>query len=176
MLYLASTAHGQLPIKISPNQRDIQNRESALESLGRRDTSFLYEREKLVTQLELRNDFRKLQIVNNELMKRVFKSSSPATPEITGKEVRSSLGEIQKLAKRLRVNLALPEIKTATPASDLSLSPGLLLLDRAIMDFVDNPLFQHPKVFDADLAMQAGRDLSAILQLSDFLRKLTKGN
>jgi hypothetical protein len=42
------------------------------------------------------------------------------------------------------------------------------------MSFVENPLFKQPRVYDAELATQAGTDLNEIVRLSDLLRKLSK--
>ena len=163
-------SQAQVPRRLSA-QEQIQNREWALSNLRRDVQPEQPAREKLLAQIALRNDFRKLQVVNNDLMKRVFKPSGSQT--ITEKEIRSSLGEIKKLAERLRANFGLPQIETDEPAN-LSLRPGLLQLDKAIMSFVDNPLLQELRVYDAELASQAGRDLSDVLRLAEALRKLAK--
>ena len=129
-------------------------------------------REKLLAQVAVRNDFRKLQVVNNDLMKRVFKPAN--TQPITEKEIRSRLGEIKKLAERLRESFALPKIEAEEPANNLALRPGLLQLDEAIIRFVDNPSFKELRVYDAELASQAAKDLDEVTRLAEALRKLTK--
>jgi hypothetical protein len=99
---------------------------------------------------------------------------------ITPKEIRASLGEIKKVAQRLRANFNLPEVESQKnsggSAYNVTLSPGLLLLDETVMRFVENPFFQQPKVLDTELASLAAKDLNEILRLTDFLRKLTKEN
>jgi hypothetical protein len=152
--------------------QEVQNREWALSNIRREVTVDHTAREKLLTQLALRNDFRKLQIVNNDLMKRVFKSSG--TENITSKEIRSKLGEIKKLAERLRVSFGLPEIEADEQANDLALRPGLLQLDKAIISFVDNPLFQELRVYDAEQASQAAKDLREVSRFAETLRRLAK--
>ena len=129
-------------------------------------------REKLLAQVAVRNDFRKLQVVNNELMKRVFKPAN--TQPITEKEIRSRLGEIKKLAERLRESFALPKVEAEEPANNLALRPGLLQLDEAIIRFVDNPSFKELRIYDAELASQAAKDLNEVMRLAEALRKLTK--
>lgn len=129
-------------------------------------------REKLLAQVAVRNDFRQLQVINNDLMKRVFKSAD--TQPITEKEIRSKLGEIKKLAERLRESFALPKIEAEEPANSLALRPGLLQLDEAIIRFVDNPSFKELRVYDAELASQAAKDLNEVTRLAEALRKLTK--
>ena len=98
---------------------------------------------------------------------------SPESERISNKEIRVRLGEMKKLAKRLWSNLGLPE---ATPGgeTDVALPAGLRQLDQAVMSFVDNPLFQQPRVFDAEMASRAAGDLSEVVRLADVLRKLTK--
>jgi hypothetical protein len=170
LLLSVSNSHAQLPKRPSA-QEQIQNRGWALSNLRRDAGVEQPTREKLLAQVALKNDFRKLQVVNNDLMKRVFKPSG--TQKITEQEIRSSLGEIKKLAERLRVNFGLPKLEADEPAN-VSLRPGLLQLDKAIMSFVDNPLLQELRVYDAELASQAGRDLSDVSRLAEALRKLTK--
>jgi hypothetical protein len=171
LLLAVSNSQAQFPRRLS-GQEQIQNREWALANLRREASVDHRAWEKALLQLELKNDYRKLQVVNNDLMKRVFKPSG--TEPITEKEIRSSLGEIKKLAERLRANFGLPKIETEEAAIDLALKPGLLQLDKAVMSFVDNPLLQQPRVYDAELASQAGRDLTDVSRLAGALRKLTK--
>jgi hypothetical protein len=173
VLVCVSTAPAQLPTKRGIGQPQIRVPGWELGSL-QRDRNTTFAREELVAQLALREDFRNLQIVENELMKRVFVHSDEKKPEITHNEIRSSLGKIKQLAKRLKLNLALPQREKEPVAYKVTLSPGLLLLDRAVTSFVENPLFQQPRVFDTELAFQAGNDLNEILRLTDFLRELTK--
>ena len=54
------------------------------------------------------------------------------------------------------------------------MNPGLLLLDKSVMSFVENPLFQELRVYDPELATRASKDMSQILRLSEFLIRLTK--
>ena len=154
--------------------QDIQNRSWSLSNIRRdvRDEQPI--RRQQLAHVELKNDYRKLQVVNNDLMKRVFKPSSTAT--ITSKEIRSRLGEIKKLAERLRFNFGLPKVEVDEHANNLALKPGLLLLDKTIMSFVDNPLLREPRVYDTELASQAAKDLGAVSQLAEALRRLAKEN
>lgn len=172
MFVSISNAHGQYSIERHTSQEQVQNLELLVSNVRRGINQEPRQRQQ--PQLSVRDDFRKLQLVNNNLMMRMFVRSSFATQEITQKEVRSKLGEIKKIAKRLRLDLAIPEVKGSETSYNVTLSPGLLLLDRAVMSFVGNPLFEQPRVIDAELASRAKRDLNEVLLLSDFLRKLTK--
>ena len=168
-LMLLSNSNSQAQAR---NPGDIQNRGWTLSNIRREANVDQSRREKLLFQLALRDDYRNLQVVNNDLMKRVFKPSG--NPTITEKEIRSKLGEIKKLAERLRVNFGLPKVEGNEPANDLALKSGLLQLDQAIMSFVDNPLLREPRVYDTELASQAAKDLSEVSRLAEALKRLVK--
>lgn len=153
--------------------QEITSRGWALSNMKRDVKVAPSPREKLLAQVAVRNDFRKLQVVNNDLMKRVFKPAG--TQAITEKEIRSRLGEIKKLAERLRESFALPKLEAEEP-NNLALRPGLLQLDEAVIRFVDNPSFKELRVYDAELASQAAKDLNDVTRLAEALRKLTKDN
>lgn len=155
-----------------PPQAEIQNRAWVLSNMRRVVAADDRSREKLLIQIALREDYRKLQIVNNDLMKRVFKPAANQT--ISEQEISSRLGEIKKLAERLRSNFGFPKVEGNEPATDLALKPGLLQLDQTIMSFVDNPLLRQPRVYDTKLASDAARDLSSVSRLADALKKLVK--
>ena len=131
-------------------------------------------RQKQAAQLSLKNDFRKLQIVNNQLMIRMFVPSATPTQKITNQEIRASLGEIKKVAERLKSNLPIPKFEVIEKPDQVALEAGLQLLDDAVMSFAHNPMFQQPRVYDAELAARASKDLSEVLRLTAALRKLAK--
>lgn len=127
----------------------------------------------LLAQLSVRADYRKLQLVNIQLLKRMVGRSAKHGDD---KEIRSNLAEIKKLATRLRTSFAIPKVESDgdSLSHEADLTAGILLLDKTITSFVENPLFQKPKVVNAELAIQAGKDISEIVRLSEVLRKLTK--
>ena len=170
LLLCVSNAEGQS--KPTPQQQ-VQNRQWSLDSL--RDQARLRPRARdmRLDHAAIRSDFRQLQIVNNALMARMFER--PSEPKLSNKEIRSSLGEIKKLAERLRENFGLPKTKPKLDGN-IALLPGLLQLDSAVMSFVHNQLFQQPRIYDAELASQAGEDLTEVLRLTEALRALTKAN
>ena len=161
----SSRAQGRL----TPQQQ-IQNQQTALERIQAQTPAHPYVRDRRQVEASIRNDFRQLQVVNNNLGRLLDRSS---TQQITNKEIRSSLGEIKKLTQRLRASFGIPKIK-ADAESDVALAPGLLQLHQAVISFVDNPLFQQVGVYDHELAARAGKDVSDVLRLADVLRKLTK--
>ena len=169
VLFSFSESQGQTrPVQLQVKTRDWPR--DTLRSETRVDQDARNNRQALIS---LNNDFRQLQVVNNTLMLRVFEPGA-SNERITNKEIRSSLGEIKKLAERVGNSFGLPRVK-AKEEMDVALSVGLRQLDRALMSFVRNPLFQS-KTYDSEHASQAERDLSEVLRLADTLRKLTKGN
>ena len=170
LLFSAFNSQAQ---KIPPAsaQERVRNQQWSLEHIRDQTPAQPFARNRTRVEADVRRDFRQLQVVNNNLMERMF--GSPSTQSITNKEIRSSLDEIKKLAERLRFNFGIPKIKV-NEEPHLTLVPGLKQLDRAVTSFAENPLFQQPRVFDAELASKAGKDLGDVLRLSDVLKKLTK--
>jgi len=170
-----SNSQAQIPSR-TITQGQIQSREWALGILRPNDNLNKVSRQpedrtKLQAQVALRNDFRHLQVVNNQLMARVFERTDE---KITHREIRACLGEIQKLAERLRLNFGIPKLKSNVRTSGVELKPGLLQLDKAVVGFVQNPYFQQPRIYDSEQVSRAGRDIGEVLRLTDQLRRLTK--
>jgi len=177
ILFFLTTSYGQSSSVRGNSQQDMQNREWALGHIGQEVNSH-FARENNFSEPNLRADFRKLQIENNGLMKRVFVQNS-----FNPKETKSALTEIRKLAARLKTALAFPDSprtsqKPAKEGNHLAASadtpellPGLLLLDKSVTSFIKNPMFQQLRVVDSTLVLQAGKDLNEILRLADLLSR-----
>jgi hypothetical protein len=121
----------------------------------------------------IKEDFTRIQVVNNEMMRKIFDDEV-----LDYKHIYESIGEIRKRATRLRENLMLPEteivdksMRTLAPTPSALLKDSLLTLDNMIMAFVRNPLFQQPNVVDAKLSAKAGDDLKTIIEFSGGIRK-----
>jgi hypothetical protein len=183
LLIFVSTSSGQIPIAPSRVRQRIPSRQRTMGDF-RTDVNLTerdFEREKQILLLTLRNDFRQLQLVNNELMKRTFVPPSNNAEAITRDEILASLSEIQSHARRLKMNFRLPEVivdKNAQEGgSHGTLSSGLLILDQTVTRFVENPIFQQQLlVLDAELSVRAAQDLNKILRLTDNLRRRAKQN
>jgi len=172
VLFSISSSYAQTTNRPT-SQQQIQNRD-----WGRgnpREATNFSQYQQLLEQarLAMKTDFRNLQLINNQLMVRMFKPTPAGAQKITPSEIRSSLGEIKKLAERLRLNFGFAKPKPA-PSDQIALAPGLLQLDDAIMSFVWNPFFQQPRVYDVELVTRAEKSLGEILTLVEELRKITK--
>lgn len=153
------------------SEMDLMTREWNLSHIDKNDNEqFRKERVSLFPQIK--EDFKLIQIVNNNMMETLFVKKS-----VDYKLISDSTEEINKRARRLQKNLSLPESEQQKnlkyqPASNLvQLKVSLLSLDRLVMSFVKNPLFNSPGVINPELAQTARRDLENIIKFSDAIKK-----
>jgi hypothetical protein len=172
--FALSSASGQTIGSGGRGQQDIQNREWALSHISQEVNSHFRKDGKVQLPL-IRDDFRQLQVVNNDLMKRCF-----IQKQIDPKQIMSAVGEIKKRAVRLRANLGFtepasqPAEKTASgdQSASVKLSPTLLQLDDAVMSFVNSPMFRESKVLDSKTFLDSGRELSDVIRISEKVASL----
>jgi hypothetical protein len=137
--------------------------------------------EEQLAMSQIADDYTNIQVINNKMMGTVIPSTAPDF-----KYIGSTISEIRKRADRLHLNLRLSkpdgekvERPKYKPATDLlSLKAALLALDRAIMSFVQNPVFKNPDVLDVKQVSQLVVDLETILgftkELNRDVEKLAK--
>lgn len=161
--------------RTDPVQRELQRRfeseaiEQALaEGPRHRDQT---ERRRILAQIK--EDFLRLQVVNDELRK--FRESG-STLDLEA--ISKSAEQIAKLAKRLKDNLALPQVESIAEFSEPRAETeseqvrlALSLLNNSINAFVENPLFAKAGVVDAQLSLKALRDLQQVIGISKELKK-----
>ncbi len=125
--------------------------------------------------LKMREDFRQLQIVHNEMMAAAF-SGKPLDP-LNYKAISKATADINKRAVRLKSMLQLPKPQTEgiqgpkEMISDGQLKVSLLDLDRHVMKFVLNPSFSQTGVIDAQESAKASQDLGQIIELTRLIRQ-----
>ena len=156
-----------------PVQRELQRRfeSEAIEQALAERPRLAVERERRLVLTQIREDFLKIQIVNDEL--RGMASYAPA-PDL--KRVSKSAAEITRCAQRLKENLDLPRsesIEKAQPRIE-PLSRSLSELNILINSFVENPVFERLGVIDAKLSAKASRDLEMIILISKQLRRTSE--
>jgi hypothetical protein len=124
---------------------------------------------------QIREDFVRLQVVNNEMMSTTF-ASTATRPDY--RQIAKAVGEIRRRASRLKSNLPLPEPERNETrqtnqeiTNDEQLKSSLLALDQLIMSFVLNPMFKTLSVIDAQDGVKARRDLEGIIALSERIKK-----
>lgn len=121
---------------------------------------------------QVREDFKAIQDVNNKMMSQAW-----ARDPVDYDQTTSMLGEINDKAVRLKNNLALPQPekiqpKSLTAAGSKEFRLALLLMDRSLMNFVNNPIFRERNVVEVNFAAQATRDLDDVITYSANLRKI----
>jgi hypothetical protein len=124
---------------------------------------------------QLRDDFKTIQNVNNRMMAEAW-----AREQLEYGHISGMISEINERATRLKTNLSLPEPdhskrkeQPLSIASFKEFRSALLLMDRSLMSFVRNPIFQRPNVVEIELAKQARLDLEYVIALSGSLKKHT---
>lgn len=123
-----------------------------------------------LTYSQIREDYRQLQLVNNELAR------AQTSGKLDAKGVDKSVAEIRRRAARLKENMSLPEPEQAarparTAAATERVDHLLITLDNLVMAFVTNPIFEQGKVVDVKLSQKARADLEAIIEVSDRIAR-----
>ena len=128
---------------------------------------------------QIKEDFERLQTVNNQMMVTTF-----ADNVLDYRRISDASAEIRKRASRLMSNLPLPgsgkEEQTPTTLKGWDeldrgqVKPALLTLDDLIMAFVNNPVFQTPEIVDVQQSAKARNDLEAVIKLSGKIKKSTE--
>jgi hypothetical protein len=174
ILLLAGTARTQgqsrmrdQVLKIERVERDQQLLRKPLPAKKDDDSA------RLAVLKQISEDFKNIQDLNNTMMAKAW-----AHQELDYGYISDSISQIKSKATRLRSNLALPKAKdidekqlNLARASVKEFRAALLLLDKSIMSFVTNPLFQKANVVEVNLAAQASHDLKVIIELSENLQK-----
>jgi hypothetical protein len=125
--------------------------------------------------LQIREDFRQIQIVHNEMMAAAF--SVKPQDLLNYKGISKATAEINKRAVRLKSTLQLPKPQIERTqgldemTNDAQLKVSLLALDNLIMKFVLNPSFGHAGVVDAQESAKASQDLIRIIELTRHIRQ-----
>ncbi|HEX7312651.1 MAG TPA: hypothetical protein VF297_01950 [Pyrinomonadaceae bacterium] len=130
-------------------------------------------REPRLAAAQIREDFVRLQVVNNDLARVVA-----GTGQLDFKLVAKSASEIKKRAERLKLNLILPEPDAgarppagAAPTDPEQLRTALSRLDGIVLRFANALHAKGVKRFDAESSVRLRLDLEAIIGLSERVKK-----
>ena len=131
-------------------------------------------REPRLAYAQIREDFLRLQVVNNDLAKALSGGG-----QLDLKLVSKSAAEIKKRAERLKENLALPEAAegekapaAAAPTDVEQLRVALSRMDGIILRFANGLHAKGVKRFDAASSVRLRLDLEAIVALSSRVKKV----
>jgi hypothetical protein len=150
---------------------EAYQREMRLRNLNGPDKEAAEKQQRLALA-QIKEDFERMQVVNNEMMRAVVKSDA-----IDYKLVSASLDEINKCAKRLKENLKMQDYEAkeagdGRAASVADVKASLSTLDDFIMSFVQSPIFQNTQVIDTNHRARAGNDLANIIGVSRDAKKM----
>lgn len=130
-------------------------------------------REPRLALAQIREDFLRLQVVNNDLARAVGGGR-----QLDLKLVAQSASEIKKRAERLRLNLALPEAAggekppaAQAPADVEQLRAALSRLDGIVLRFANGLHAKGVRRSDAVADARLRLDLEAIIGLSERVKK-----
>jgi len=121
---------------------------------------------------QIKADFRDLQSLNNKMMADAWSQDA-----LDYSSIADMVSKIRSKADDLKDGLSLPESEKQTPlkmpvvTTDKQFREELLLLDKLIMRFVTNPVFQAANSVDVNLAKKASEDLDHAISLSIDLKQ-----
>ena len=118
---------------------------------------------------KLKTDFRRLQTVNNELMRDVSN-----TLNLDYSRIADAVTEMNQCAKRLKANIAAlatsgNDSKIQDAADDRGLRRSLNKLDDAVSGFANSM-----SVVEAKQSGKAASELSSVIQLSESVKRSAK--
>lgn len=122
---------------------------------------------------KIKDDFRDLQALHNKMMADAWLKDS-----LDYSSIADMVSKIRGKANDLKEGLSLPasdsslaDFKAPAVASVRQFREELLLLDKKLMSFVNNPVFQAANTVDVNLAKQASADLEQVLFLTVDLKQ-----
>ena len=122
---------------------------------------------------KIKDDFRDLQSLNNKMMADAWSQDT-----LDYASIADMVSKIRGKASELKEGLLLPEAENSqTTAKNPAVTTvrefraQLLLLDKTLMSFVNNPVFQANNTVDVDLAKKASEDLEHVISLSVDLKQ-----
>jgi hypothetical protein len=122
---------------------------------------------------QIKDDFRNLQSVNNKMM-----ADAWLRDELDYSYIADMVAKIRGKANDLKESLNLPEPEKKQATSEMpsvttvrQFRERLLLLDKTIMQFVNNPVFQAANTVDVTQAKNASHDLDQVIAMSDDLKR-----
>jgi hypothetical protein len=122
---------------------------------------------------KIKEDFKTLQSLNNKMMADAWMQDA-----LDYSSIADMVSKIRGKANDLKDGLSLPASehpeaasKTAEVSTVRQFRQELLLLDKTIMRFVNNPVFQAANTMDVNLAKEASADLEQVISLALDLKQ-----
>ena len=122
---------------------------------------------------KIKDDFRDLQSLNNKMMADAWMQET-----LDYSYISEMVSKIRSKANDLKEALSLPEPEKPQTALEVpavttvrKFREELLLLDKTLMNFVNNPVFQAANTVDVNLAKKASDDLEQVIFLTVELKQ-----
>ena len=122
---------------------------------------------------KIKDDFKDLQALNNKMMADAWMQDA-----LDYSSIADMVSKIRGKANDLKDSLSLPASEKAQTTAKMpdvttgrQFREGLLLLDKTIMRFVNNPVFQAANTVDVNLAKKASADLEQVISLTVDLKQ-----
>jgi hypothetical protein len=122
---------------------------------------------------KIKDDFRDLQSLNNKMMADAWLQDT-----LDYSSIAEMVSKIRSKANDLKDGLSLPEsekpetaLKMPAVTTVRQFREELLLLDKTIISFVTNPVFQAANTVDVNLAKKASGDLELVISLAFDLKQ-----
>lgn len=122
---------------------------------------------------KIKDDFRDLQALNNKMMANAWMQDA-----LDYSAIADVVSKIRGKANDLKDGLSLPQsenpqtsLKMPSVTTVRHFREELLLLDKTIMRFVTNPVFQAANTVDVNLAKKASDDLEHVIVLTLDLKQ-----
>lgn len=122
---------------------------------------------------KIKGDFRDLQSLNNKMMADAWLQDA-----LDYSSIADMVSKIRSKANDLKDGLSLPESaksdtesKMPTVTTTRQFREQLLLLDKTLMRFVTNPVFQAANTVDVNQAKKASDDLEHVISLTNDLKQ-----
>ena len=165
--------NAQTPTRTNPRDVVVDANRQELDNLLLRKPIITAEDKsaRQATLKQINEDFKALQVLNNEVMSQVTLAGT-----LDYKSISNKISELGSKATRLRKNLVLPKVERSPKSLSAISTPeelrqSLLAVDKVVMSFVSNPIFKTTNVIDVELAKQASSDLELLINHSESLKK-----
>ena len=175
VLSLSSTSQvpGQGIRTGSPKDRSIEDKYRADEIERVRREAIKPQQKYHTTHFpQIKEDFERIQLINSDVLQATTLNAEPDYRRLS-----EAAAEVKKRATRLRSNLFPSEPRVESRASEQrlkgpeNLKSLLKELDKAIITFVHNPMFENTRVVNQEDSKKAQEDLEKIIDLSARTRK-----
>ena len=155
-------------------EADLQNRALTLDLLREPGkTKLLSEDDRKLIASQIFEDFERVQIVNREMLQASSNLDNKAY-----KQISSLADEMNKRAKRLRINLGIPDVehekKEPESPSEMDaaqLKTSVQTLNSTVKSFVNSPIFKDPRVTTVGHLQNLRKDIANVIDLSHTVKK-----